>query len=277
MNDVLGAPPNRWGQLMLQTRIKTALIILPPVLLLIAIGGTPLIVLTLVVGWIANFEFYSLLPNTPREHRLQMVVISATVPLGYLFYGWPGFGATVLLGVMLLLILELIHVERTVHEDISLDRLGGSALGFLYTGVLGSALVIVSSARPGGSVLWLLACVVAADTCAYFGGRAIGGAKMAPRISPNKTVAGGISGLLGAVLVAIAVGRGLDWTLGMLELGALGLLIGIAAICGDLAESLVKRIFGVKDSGSLLPGHGGILDRVDALIFAAPILFLLPG
>lgn len=262
---------------MLEKRLKTALIILPPVLLVIAIGGVPLVLLTLGVVGLANFEFFSLIPTMPRERRLQMVVLSATVPLGYLWYGWPGFAATIMLGVMLLLILELIHVEQMAHEDISLDRLGGAALGFLYTGALGAALVIVASARPGPKVFWLLACVIAADTCAYFGGRAIGGVKMAPRISPNKTLAGGISGLVGAVVVAAALGRALGWPQGIVELSALGLLIGITAICGDLAESLIKRIFGVKDSGALLPGHGGILDRVDALIFAAPILFLLPG
>ncbi len=262
---------------MLETRIKTAILLLIPVLSLIAIGGVPLVLLTLAVTALTNFEFFSLIPAFTAERRLQMVVLSLTVPLGYLFYGWPGFGAAVVLGVMLLLVLELVHVERVTHEDISLDRLGAAALGFLYTGVLGSALVIVASSRPSAAIVWLLSCVIAADTFAYFGGRAIGGAKMSPRISPNKTMAGGICGLLGAVGVAIAVGRGFGWQQGMLELAALGLLIGISAICGDLAESLIKRIFGVKDSGSLLPGHGGILDRVDALIFAAPILFLLPG
>lgn len=262
---------------MLETRIKTALALLIPVILFIAIGGVPLILLTLVVATLASNEFFALLPSLTSERRLQMVVLSLTMPLGYLVYGWPGFGGAIILGVMLLLVLELVHVEKVAHEDISLDRLGGVSLGFLYTGVLGAALVIVATTRPSSAIVWLLACVIAADTCAYFGGRAIGGAKMAPRISPNKTRAGGICGLVGAVVTSILVARGFGWPQGFLEFGALGLLVGISAICGDLAESLMKRIFGVKDSGSLLPGHGGILDRVDALIFAAPILFLLPG
>ena len=262
---------------MLETRIKTALALLIPVVLLIAIGGVPLILLTLLVAALASHEFFALIPALTSERRLQMVVLSLTIPLGYLVYGWPGFGAAIVLGVLLLLVLELVHVEKVVHEDISLDRLGGVSLGFLYTGVLGAALVIVASARPSAAVVWLLACVVAADTCAYFGGRAIGGAKMAPRISPNKTRAGGICGLIGAVVTSILVAKAIGWPQGVVEFGALGLLVGITAICGDLAESLIKRIFGVKDSGSLLPGHGGVLDRVDALIFAAPVLFLLPA
>ena len=116
-----------------------------------------------------------------------------------------------------------------------------------------------------------------ADTGAYFGGRRFGRRKMAPRISPNKTVEGGVSGLLAGVFGALAYGYLLLPTLaerlGPAGLVALGLVAAGAAAIGDLAESALKRECGVKDSSSLLPGHGGMLDRLDSLLWSIPVAY----
>lgn len=143
--------------------------------------------------------------------------------------------------------------------------------GLLYATVPGLALVWLRSQPEGFRiVLWVMLAVVLTDTCAYFAGRRFGGPKLAPRISPKKTWSGLIGGMAGAALGG--------WVLGALfglPLASSGILAGGAAVLavvsqmGDLGESALKRAFNVKDSGSILPGHGGIMDRVDGLVAAA--------
>ena len=130
--------------------------------------------------------------------------------------------------------------------------------------------------RPEGvlPVLFVICVVVASDSCAYLTGRMIGGPKLAPRISPGKTWSGSVGGLVGALacgtLIATYAGQG-----GVATAALWGAVLGIVAQAGDLAESGMKRALGVKDSGTLLPGHGGLLDRFDGLVFAAPVAAVL--
>ncbi len=123
------------------------------------------------------------------------------------------------------------------------------------------------------TVLWLMGVVWATDTGAYFSGRAIGGPRLAPRLSPNKTWAGLIGGMVSAAAVAAVIASFVQGAAALLAL--LGALLAIVAQTGDLAESALKRHAGVKDSGRLIPGHGGILDRVDGLMPVAAVLVLL--
>ncbi|MEP9347582.1 phosphatidate cytidylyltransferase [Xanthobacter sp. KR7-225] len=151
--------------------------------------------------------------------------------------------------------------------------------GFALMGVLvaGAACLPVMALRQGGAlgmvaVLFLYAVVWATDIFAYFVGRLIGGRRLWPRVSPNKTWAGSIGGALAGMAAGIAVGliAGLP---SVLPLGVLALFMSVAAQGGDLAESAAKRAFGVKDAGRLIPGHGGLLDRLDG--FAAASLVAL--
>jgi phosphatidate cytidylyltransferase len=129
-------------------------------------------------------------------------------------------------------------------------------------------------------MLLVLTCTWASDTTAFFVGRRWGKARLAPRISPGKSVEGAIGGLIGAILAALVFGpllAGLVSATGLetltspsfIRLAGLGLIIGICAIAGDLLESFVKRQCGAKDSGTLIPGHGGALDRIDSVMLAA--------
>jgi phosphatidate cytidylyltransferase len=152
------------------------------------------------------------------------------------------------------------------------------ALGAVWLTLPCIALAWLRQAEETGLalVLGLLLAVWACDTAAYFAGRGIGGPKLAPRWSPSKTWAGLAGGMAGSALVgglwSIASGIATP------ALAALaGALLAVVAQCGDLAESIVKRRFGVKDSGRIIPGHGGILDRVDGLLFAAPAAAILVG
>jgi phosphatidate cytidylyltransferase len=151
-----------------------------------------------------------------------------------------------------------------------------AGLGVAYLGVPAVALVWLRSdpERGLGLLIWLLAVVWAADTFAYLVGRWLGGPKLAPRISPGKTWSGLCGGVIGGAVVGglgVAVGSS-GRTLQAVGLGALLAAVGQA---GDLVESAFKRRAGVKDSGRLIPGHGGVLDRLDSLLFAAPALALL--
>jgi len=155
------------------------------------------------------------------------------------------------------------------HRRLSLWVVSGVA----YIGLPAMAFVILRGENEAGmlAMMWLFAVVWAADICAYFAGRVIGGAKFAPRISPKKTWAG----LWGAIAGAAAAGAAVAYGAGLADVILLGLLGGVLAIVeqmGDLFESALKRHYGVKDSGRLIPGHGGVLDRVDGLVAASLVL-----
>lgn len=147
------------------------------------------------------------------------------------------------------------------------------ATGLLYAGLPAVALIWLR-AQPEGLawVLWTLAIVWATDIFAYFAGRSIGGPRLAPRISPKKTWAGLVGGMLGAGFVGgvLAYVLGLPWA----ALAPAGAGLAVVAQAGDLYESWLKRRVGVKDSGTLLPGHGGIMDRVDGLVPVAVLMSL---
>lgn len=150
-------------------------------------------------------------------------------------------------------------------------------LGLLYAGLLGIAL---SALREGGAAglsatLFLFAVVWTTDILAYFVGRAIGGPKLAPSISPGKTWSGAIGGTVAAMLAGWFIAGQLGSPLGFGLLLALTFVLSVVSQIGDLFESWIKRRFGVKDSSRLIPGHGGVMDRVDGLATAAFALFIL--
>ena len=193
---------------------------------------------------------------------------------------WPVFGL-VLLAINLWLLPEMLFPSAQFEGEAApevwyglaaaaaaallLGLIGRSARlgwGYAYVGIPSFALLILNWIS-WEAVLWAMVVTWATDIFAYFAGRSIGGPKLAPTISPNKTWAGLIGGMVGAevlgAITAALLGLGLPFL-------ALGGLMGLIAQMGDLYESAVKRKAGVKDSGSILPGHGGVLDRLDGLL-----------
>lgn len=148
-----------------------------------------------------------------------------------------------------------------------------SLLGLVYVIVPCIALVWLRQTPEHGRhiAFWLFCAVWATDIGAYFAGRTIGGPKLIPRISPNKTWAGLLGGMVSAAIAGGLVAA-LDPALPTLALAALAGLVAVVSQAGDFTESAVKRYFGVKDSSHLIPGHGGVLDRLDGLLFAAPFV-----
>jgi phosphatidate cytidylyltransferase len=150
-----------------------------------------------------------------------------------------------------------------------------SALALLYASAAVIALIWLRDAENGRIiVLWLVMIVAVTDTAAFFTGRSLKGPKLAPSISPSKTWSGLAGGMAGAALA----GAGLALTVGfegVWQIGLLSAAVAVVAQLGDLLESHIKRTFGVKDSGSMLPGHGGVMDRVDGYMLAAPVVALM--
>jgi phosphatidate cytidylyltransferase len=184
----------------------------------------------------------------------------------------PGLVQTALLvAVMAILSIPLL-VEAPLQNHL---RHGAIVLtGMLYVGLMMSYLVRVRLLPEGESLLFFLLLVTwAADTAAYYVGTLYGQRPLAPRISPKKTVEGLAGGLVGAIVVAYAA----RWTFvpgfSALDTLVLAVFLALTGLWGDLVESAIKRSVGVKDSGGLLPGHGGMLDRLDSLLFTAPAFY----
>lgn len=220
------------------------------------------------------FEFYGFLrARGLAPLRATGLLLSAilffevAVPGGHRWPLWP-------IGALLLMIVTL---RRGADFGETVPAAAGSLLGAVYLGALGGTIAGLRTLQPVEQGAWrltlLLAIIMASDTVAFFVGSAWGHRRLAPQVSPNKTVEGALGGLLGGVMGALAVRH-----LGLpgLPLGhavGLGVLVAGLGILGDLDESLLKRWAGVKDSGTLFPGHGGMLDRLDSLLFGAPVLY----
>jgi phosphatidate cytidylyltransferase len=198
----------------------------------------------------------------PLDAWLQVTTLPVIAPDGIFIVEIAG-----LLGLIALLV-------RPSMERALVDWALSLALALYLGGLMQFYMPLrrISSDIPGFWVIALLVLSWVCDTSAYFVGGAAGRLRLAPRVSPAKSVEGALAGLGGAALVGAILG--LVTGQSFLLLSGYGLAIGLATIVGDLVESLIKRQTGVKDSGVLIPGHGGLLDRMDSLLFCAPVAVL---
>lgn len=206
-----------------------------------------------------------------RAELSWMLLIAATLAAAILAIFQRGVQRNPL-GATAITIFGAVFVGGAISYGVALRGLGGDATWQGASDVLASA--------TGGAVLLAMPIALTwfGDSFAYFGGRAWGRRKLIPSVSPGKTVAGALSSIAGTILIGVLYawlifGLWLDVRMPLLAGAALGLLVSITGQLGDLAESLLKREAGVKDSGHLLPGHGGILDRFDALLFTLPVTY----
>lgn len=256
--------PARWADL--RTRVLSAAVMAPLALGCIWIGGVAFAALVGLITVGLSHEWLTLC-RCPRS--FVPVLIFATLPVAVACDA-AGAPQVALMALAVATVAAVMFARGFGWGNLL-------ALGIPYLGVGAVALVWLRQAPASGlsNVVVLLLLVWASDIGAYVAGRAIGGRRLAPRISPGKTVSGAVGGLVAAVAVggiaAMILGPGgVPWR-AMLFAG----VTGCVAQAGDLFESLLKRQFGAKDSGSLIPGHGGLLDRLDALLAAAPALALL--
>jgi phosphatidate cytidylyltransferase len=266
-------------------RIVTALILIPLVLVLVFLGPRWqwLFMLSVaVVGQLATWEFLGMAEksgaNPPR-----FAVLLANLALFAGNFAWPDQTAPIL-GMLSLGLLVYCTFSRPVEQMMA--DVATSIFCLLYIGFTLIALPALREQTNGPSLVTFLLCAVwAGDTVALYIGRAWGRHKMAPSLSPNKTWEGTLGSVAGSLLatgalLGLAHLLAVKWDSAVLSypedvwywLG-LAVVVNVAAQVGDLAESALKRSAGVKDSGALLPGHGGVLDRIDALLLAAPALW----
>lgn len=260
-------------------RIVSALALLPFVLGLIYLGGWWFFFLLAIGGYLMVAEWNGMTGTNSRPATIFAAGIAAL--LAALFVA-PFDGAAsqeTLLSLALLILFAVLAVFRPAKIAAGFStrkkQYMKPLVGFSYVTM---ALISLAWLRgldaDGLIVLWLFFAVWAMDVGGYFAGKGIGGPKLAPKLSPKKTWAGLIGGIVLAALVSAAISYLFNlWS--PLPLAAAGALTAFVSQMGDLYESAIKRHMHVKDSGMLIPGHGGILDRVDGLIFAAPFVALV--
>jgi phosphatidate cytidylyltransferase len=253
------------------TRVLAAVIGLAIVLPVLVWGGTfGLDLLLAIVLILAADEYANMTLPAQRVPARALLSMYGIALMFAVFYGttFAILGAFAI-GLLLLLTWSLFGVPDTAEGGRAAARM---ALGLVYLPFLLSFIGQLRRFESGlGWIFLLLVITWAGDTGAYLAGRAFGRTKLIERVSPNKTREGAVGGLLlaiaGACLVKGLALERVSWAHAV----ALGILVDVAGVIGDLFESMLKRTFDVKDTGSLLPGHGGILDRIDSLLFAAPI------
>jgi phosphatidate cytidylyltransferase len=226
---------------------------------------------SLVVGF-ASLELSSSLHKRGlRPATLVVLVASTLIPLAAKNYGTAAY--PVFIGLVVVVSLLWFLFEITPGRP--LPGVASTILVFAYIGGLGGFAGLLLAAHDGVRLLLGVAlCVIAYDVFGFFVGSQFGHTAVAPRISPNKTIEGTAAGMIASIIVGAAiVGQIAPWTVG--KGAVLGVLVAIGAFIGDLSESMLKRDLGLKDLGSLLPGHGGVLDRFDSLLFCLPIAYYL--
>ncbi len=265
------------------TRLVTGTVMGFTVLGLIFYGGLPLFLLTLLVIYFATKEYVLILRHKGFYPSIKVILFADAffALLAYLNkFNMLSFAVTISSIVAFIWVLSK-------GRQPYIANVATTILGFIYSGLFPLYLIFIRdigtqpvyqylikmpSQQEG---LWYLVllffCVLFTDTGCYYFGTKYGRHKIAPIISPNKTIEGAIGGSLCAIIGAIAIGHfiHIDWYHGLI----IGILIATFAQIGDLCESLIKRDAGVKDSGNTLPGHGGFLDRTDSYVFTLPILY----
>jgi phosphatidate cytidylyltransferase len=269
---------------MLRQRTLSAAVLIPPLVVVLVLGGPWIVGIVALLTLFAAVEAFHLLRSAgyPTIPPLGIVLALAIV-FDAAQPGGPDGSGMILVAVGIMLAAVGAFAKKDPREG--LPTWFATVFGALYASLLafvlrlGEAAPAVAVSAPlaplGAERGWILLLVLgvwAYDTAAYFVGRRFGRARFMSHISPSKTYAGLIGGTFGCTIVVMAMLQGLGEPVvdGLL----LGPLLALSAQAGDLAESMLKRAAGAKDSGSLIPGHGGVLDRIDSFLFAAPVVTL---
>lgn len=261
----------------LKLRVLSALVIGPAALAITWIGGLPFSLLVLLCAVIMADEWETIVlgETSTRERWITVALVGLAVAAG-------AFGARIGLTSATVAMIVLVGAGVAAAVAMRGARLGGrdgavswAPWGAFYAVVPSLALDSLRAAPNGlWLILFLFAVVWTTDIAAYFAGRAIGGPKLMPRVSPKKTWSGALGGLLGAILAGVGVAH-LAGAPHLLQVAGVAAAMSVASQAGDLLESRLKRRFDVKDSGRIIPGHGGLLDRVDGLVAAAVVAVIV--
>ena len=256
-------------------RLITGVLAISAWLLLLFLGPFPLFWLAITaLAAVALSEYLTMvLPALSQRARVPLIFFGLLPLIG----AYTGEVTGLLCGLSLALVALLLYTlfsYASFAQPYEVVSRGG--FGYLYLGLCTAYLVLLMALPQGRAWLLLLTAITAAsDTAAFYTGSKFGRHKLCPAISPGKTWEGFAGGLAGSLAAALLVRQFFLPEQGLLWICLIVLLLGSLGVAGDLSESVIKRAFGVKDSGSLLPGHGGLLDRIDSLLLTAPILYYL--
>lgn len=272
---ILIRPHKDWHELSLRIRTWWIIIILFA-LALISPNWLALSFFAL-VSFIALKEYLTLVPARHAD-RMPILWMFITIPINYWFIGINWYGLFIIfipVYVFLFLPVRMVIVGDTHHflRTVSQLQWGLATTVFAFSHVA-YLLILPNDHLQTGSllVLYLVGLTEFNDVAQYIWGKSFGKIKITPKVSPNKTLAGFLGGIFTTTIAATMLGpelTPLNWAMSLLT----GLIISVSGFCGDIVMSAIKRDIGIKDSGTLLPGHGGILDRLDSLIFSAPVFF----
>jgi phosphatidate cytidylyltransferase len=243
----------------LALRVCSALVLVPLAIGTAYLGGLPFAVFWGAAAMGVLWEWTSLVAGSDRRSALMIGGASLVLALALVVADHP-LAAVIVLAISTLGAAALAPAERRTWV----------AGGIPYAGAIGVAPIMLRSDNEHGfwAVMLLFAVVWTTDIAAYFAGRAVGGPKLMPHVSPNKTWSGAVGGLAAAVVVAVAVAKVADLP-GLLAIAMLAVVLSVLAQAGDLFESFLKRKFGAKESSHLIPGHGGLMDRLDGFVAAS--------
>jgi len=257
------------------TRIIVSVIAIPAIVLACYFGEYYFFAFVLGIGIISYYEFWLFVKNKDINANLIVGIISVGMIITNSYNSFIDYYPLLITILLLLTFIELFR-----NKNSAIINLGTTLLGILYFGFFASALLSIRElyqvdyTQGGLLIISIFASIWICDSAAFFGGTALGKHKLFPRVSPNKSWEGAIFGLLFAV-IAMVISKiiVLDF-LSWFDVITIGLIVGIIGQIGDLIESLFKRDAGVKDSSALIPGHGGIFDRFDSLLYTAPAVLL---
>lgn len=256
-------------------RIITGLLVVAGWLFLLYINSFLLFwLIILILGLLGLVEYFSISCTEKEKNIRPLLILASSLPLIISFGQNPlvtycGFFASFVLSSLLI-------VFFYSKLDNPFGTLLKTILGIIYISLTAAHLPLIMALDHGAAWLLILTTITAAsDTGAYFIGKKFGNKKLCPHLSPGKTVEGFVGGLFSGTVGACLVATFVLTDINMLYLGLSAIVITCLGVLGDLTESMLKRTMHVKDSGSILPGHGGILDRVDSLLMTAPAFFFL--
>lgn len=264
----------------LAKRVATAAVLVPAVLAAIYLDPTPwaVTIFAAAVAWVSMDEYLRMaLPVTEEDSGGLLRVVAGALGVAMVvlpvLYG-PGEVLPPLLMVSAVA-LGFSTLARPSRLPDAGRHFGVCLSGLVYVPLLMSVVPLLKVIGKPHWIVLTLAIAFFSDTVAYFFGRAFGKRKLYEAVSPKKTLEGAFGGVLGSLLAT--VGLGAMWLAPDLSIGhavVLGVLANVCGQAGDLVESMIKRTYGVKDSSNLLPGHGGMLDRIDAMVYVAPIVYV---
>ena len=260
-------------------RVLVAIFGIPIIVFLVLKGGWLFVALVLLINLLSQYEFYKL-TELKQMLPLKILGLVGTVLITVSFYK---FGVEKLWLIIIILFYLTLLIELFRDKASATSNITATAWGFFYPPLFFSFHILIRElpksrnldyAAGGRWILLMLVTIWICDTAAYFVGSAIGKHKLFVRVSPNKTVEGAVAGFLFALVTAYIFHITYVKLLSLVDCLIIGVIVGIMSQIGDLVESLFKRDAGVKDTSGILPGHGGFLDRFDAPLFVAPLVYL---